>query len=235
MIEKNYWDIKWKEQKKCIPDSFNEYISEMGDLVKLNLITLKNIIDNYNFRNRLILDIGGGKGFNLKFLFDESNKKELFDLSKEAVEFSRNIGIDSKCLDIINADLSEYKNKYDVICLFEVIEHIHPLNNDTLVDKLHFLLKGNGILFVTTPNLVSITSRLKMLFGLKPNIFTVDPTHINPFRIKDIEKLFSRKFSKIYLNTTNIQLPIKKSKYITFPYKCNLGESIISVWAKNEI
>lgn len=63
-------------------------------------------------------------------------------------------------------DLSE-DEKYDLVVMLEVIEHL-PTSLPQVFQFLRSLLKENGILFIQTPNAVSLTKRLKMVKGINP-------------------------------------------------------------------
>lgn len=58
-------------------------------------------------------------------------------------------------------------DKYDLVVMLEVIEHL-PTSLPQIFKFLHSLLKKNGILFIQTPNAVSLTKRIKMLTGINP-------------------------------------------------------------------
>jgi len=63
-------------------------------------------------------------------------------------------------------DLPEHK-KYDLVVMLEVIEHL-PTSLPQIFAFLRSLLKKDGILFIQTPNAVSLTKRLKMALGINP-------------------------------------------------------------------
>ncbi len=63
-------------------------------------------------------------------------------------------------------ELSEAE-KYDLVIMLEVIEHL-PTSLPQVFHFLRSLLKKNGILFIQTPNAVSLTKRLKMVQGINP-------------------------------------------------------------------
>jgi len=54
-------------------------------------------------------------------------------------------------------------NYFDVVVAFEVIEH--TVDTDGFVSEIRRVLKRNGKLIISCPNLVSIWNRISMLFG----------------------------------------------------------------------
>ncbi len=78
---------------------------------------------------------------------------------------------------ILNGD-----NKFDAIAAIEIIEHLE--NPFRFVRECVKLLKPGGLLFVTTPNVEAVHSRLIFLYSGRLNAFgayeTVRPAHITP-------------------------------------------------------
>ena len=90
------------------------------------------------------------------------------DSSKLFVDFNRQNGIEVK--HGIVEDFDSYPRSFDAIALFHLIEHVEdPVG---FVQTLEPLLRQDGLLFVATPNLGSLTSKL---FGLSyPGYLTRD-------------------------------------------------------------
>lgn len=68
------------------------------------------------------------------------------------------------------------QSRYDCVLFLEVIEHIHR-NPIEVIDHLYSLLKDQGQLYLTTPNLMVLSNRYKMLFNKK-----LDQLHYPPFQ-----------------------------------------------------
>jgi predicted SAM-dependent methyltransferase len=58
-------------------------------------------------------------------------------------------------------------NRYNIIVLAEVIEHLH-VSPIIVLKSLWNILRDGGILFISTPNGVYFTKRIQMLFGKNP-------------------------------------------------------------------
>lgn len=57
-------------------------------------------------------------------------------------------------------------NQFDCVILGEVIEHVP--NPDFVLTEINRILKKNGYLIISTPNLVSWANRILVLFGIQP-------------------------------------------------------------------
>jgi 2-polyprenyl-3-methyl-5-hydroxy-6-metoxy-1,4-benzoquinol methylase len=84
------------------------------------------------------------------------------------------------------------KEKFDVIVAGEIIEHV--FDTDLFVKKINSMLKKNGLLIITTPNVASLPRRVMLLLGINPvleNRVMVDVTagHIRYFTFPELHKL----------------------------------------------
>lgn len=108
-----------------------------------NLFNL--VFKDYN-GNRSILEIGCGTGYQIPIL-KKSGAVEGFDINSNAVKIAVSNGYDVKVKDLENDNIGN--NEFEVICLFDVLEHIKDDNN--AIKKINFSLKNNGLLFLTVP------------------------------------------------------------------------------------
>ena len=88
-----------------------------------------------------------------------------WDISQEGVKQARAAGFDAHVVDITKG--VEESEKYDVILLLEVIEHV--VDTDQVIRNVHQLLRPNGLLVLSTPNLASWYNRIFLLFGMQPH------------------------------------------------------------------
>ena len=99
-----------------------------------------------------ILDIGCAYGPLLAAARDVGFRATGIDLSREAVEYCRRLG-----LDVLRGTLGDLISRrrlvprsYDIVCGFELIEHEHdPLE---FARNVYRLLKKDGILVLSTPD-----------------------------------------------------------------------------------
>ena len=98
--------------------------------------------------NAQILELGAGTGGNLKLLqsFGEVSAMELDDQARELA--SRKSGLSIMPGKLPN-DISFESNRFDVVCLFDVLEHVRE-DFETL-EAIKSLLKPNGRVLITVP------------------------------------------------------------------------------------
>ncbi len=98
----------------------------------------------------LFLDLGCNTGFAVEAARRLGFKATGYDLSEQAIELAR--GTYGKC-DFnygTAADAVSKGVRYDAVLCAEMIEHLTEL--ETLASALSFLVKPNGILYLTTPD-----------------------------------------------------------------------------------
>ena len=110
---------------------------------QLSLRWKYRIIRSYIQRGRL-LDIGGGKGDFVEFIYDKGWDVTLQD---NLVDLYKKKNSSSFVSDLIDLDPLA---KFDVITLWHSLEHIHDIKN--LFDNLSNLLIDSGILMIAVPN-----------------------------------------------------------------------------------
>lgn len=115
---------------------------------RLNLLNKNDFISN-------ILDVGPGHGF-FSYIVQKQipsyQRIDIVDISDTSLDMTKNIiGSDHGKINYFKTDIFEYEysEKYDLILLGEVIEHLD--NPSGILKKLSSLLTEKGILWVTTP------------------------------------------------------------------------------------
>jgi methionine biosynthesis protein MetW len=114
-----------------------------------------------------VLDIGCGDGTLLQVLKTMFPRVELYgcDISKEGLQRARKRGIHTKIVDV-NKGISYKDNSFDAIISHEVIEHV--LDPDFFLQESRRVLKKDGMLILTTPNLAAWYNRILFIFGVPP-------------------------------------------------------------------
>lgn len=146
------------------------------------------LIQKY-FKSGNVLDIGCGTGHFLNAL-----KNTGFDVKGiEPGENARTTAREYFNLDVNSEldDLDSSQNKFQVITMWHVLEHIYPLNN--YLEKITNLLMDNGILVIAVPNPESYDAEYYGEFWGAYDL----PRHIYHFTGSTISKL---------LNTHNFKL-----------------------------
>lgn len=106
--------------------------------------------------HRLAIDLGGGVGGWVKYLFDKSpgtfTELALGDASNVALLGARDVL--PKVVDLYQVDLMEthWKKRWDVIFLLDVIEHCP--DDVAIFNQAYESLKSGGLLIVSTPALM---------------------------------------------------------------------------------
>lgn len=112
-----------------------------------------------------ILEIGGGQMALLcKALFED--RCVVGDVSDRYVEPILKAGLEFVEFNLMNARAQSSDDEYDAIVLLEVVEHL-PLPAYVIFDRLKRLLKPNGFLFLTTPNLFRMRNLIRMALGIE--------------------------------------------------------------------
>jgi len=118
---------------------------------------LKNILHAYDHPR--ILDIGAGHGYLVKKLHEDGYEVVAGDLFPEYFRYDR---VECKKVDI-TAKLPFDDQSFDVILAVELMEHVH--DHETFFSEADRLLRKNGKLIFTTPNILSLKSRFRFLFS----------------------------------------------------------------------
>lgn len=113
-----------------------------------------------------VLDVGCGSG-DLGGTIKERFQSEIhgIEINPEAINNSKKRGILVKKADI--EDKWPYKDReFDVVTATEIIEHV--VNPDHFLREARRVLKKDGHIIITTPNLAAWFNRIIFLFGYQP-------------------------------------------------------------------
>lgn len=159
-----------------------------------------NFLKNYFTKKKLnILDIGCSTGFFLEACKDMGWDCEGLELNPSAVNFGRN-----RDLKIYQKELYNFKTKkkYDVITMFDVLEHL--TNPKKIILAAKKLLKKNGYIYVYVPNW-NCASRILMT---EKNCHFIWPTHhLTYFSPQTLENFFKKmNFKMINWETQGLDL-----------------------------
>ncbi len=137
-----------------------------------------------------ILEFGCGEGAFSQRLTDLGYIVDACDIDVSQVKAKPNSIIQ---IDLNKENLSDnFNSKYDCVVAMEIIEHIE--NPWKFMRDISSLLKGNGIVLISTPNVANFASRIRFLMrgnllGFeKENLYYGHITPITPFQL---ENLFS--------------------------------------------
>jgi SAM-dependent methyltransferase len=144
---------------------------------------LNYIIKNYFPINKSIkiLDIGCGYGGLLYFAQKLGYKNSFgFDISLSQVKISKLLKINNIILSSFENYFKNNNNKYDLIVMLDVIEHLEKKKIKLYFDKIKNSLTSNGRIIIHTNNSVS------PFFG---NVRYGDSTHQTAFTDNSLKKI----------------------------------------------
>jgi 2-polyprenyl-3-methyl-5-hydroxy-6-metoxy-1,4-benzoquinol methylase len=132
-----------------------------GDIERVNKIV------ELSGKGDKMLDIGCGVGLIGELVIKKGNTVYGLDLSKGAVKNAVKRGLKARTFDI-RKPLPYKNNFFDGIIMGEIIEHV--VDTDDFLQKAKRILRKDGYIIITTPNIASFGRRLMLLFGINPHI-----------------------------------------------------------------
>ncbi len=179
---------KYYESDKYIShtDGNKSIIDKVYKLVKNYTLKKKlKLINSFNTKSKTILDIGAGTGDFLSICKKNNwlvNGVEPSDNAKK-LAFDKGITLEN--------DINIYDEKFDIITMWHVLEHI--ANLEEYIIKLKSLLKENGVLVIAVPNYKSYDAKYYKEYWAAFDV----PRHLWHFSKSSIDKLFSKVDMKI--------------------------------------
>jgi 2-polyprenyl-3-methyl-5-hydroxy-6-metoxy-1,4-benzoquinol methylase len=116
---------------------------------------------------KTVLDIGSHDGSISVLIRANGNEVKALDVSTEAIALAKGKGLDAKAWDI-ERGLPYEDGSFDIVLMGEVIEHLFDVNG--VLDEVRRVLRKDGSLIVSTPNLASLGRRIFLLLGKNPFI-----------------------------------------------------------------
>jgi methionine biosynthesis protein MetW len=152
--------------KNLYSDLFkNKYFVTHKNRIKAVANLLKGVAKSKN----KLLDIGCGDGKITDFIKKTANSNlELYgiELVGKNVEKARARGINAKQCDISQGKIPYDKSFFDIVYAGEVLEHIY--DTDGLMSEINRVMKPNGILIITVPNIACWYNRIYLSLGFSP-------------------------------------------------------------------
>lgn len=144
-------------------------------------------LSKYLADGNTVLDIGCGNGRFLKYL-DTFGKYKLRGLEIDGDSAQRALKETKIELTISRLENAGFNvNSFDAITLFHVFEHLP--NQKEVLDIISNILKPNGVLVISFPNITSVQSKI-----FKGKWLHLDPPrHLFLFEPKEFKKIMSKK------------------------------------------
>jgi len=114
------------------------------------------------------LDVGCGDGSFASIVKGSTSGVDVYgiDVSAKAVKLASGKGINAFQVDLSREKIPVESDFFDAVFAGEVIEHV--FDTDLFLDEMFRVLKPQGHLILTTPNLASFYNRLALLVGYEP-------------------------------------------------------------------
>jgi len=189
------------------------HIRKMGPKDK----QIVDLLKRHGVNGKNCLDVGPGTGRWIKFLRQMGAKSiTAIDISDQAIDKCRPFCDEIKKNNIEKEKFNLNSNSFDIVISFEVLEHLY--------DPAHYLsemlrvMDDDALLIMSTPNMTSFISRIRMLLGELPVVVASDPTHVRFYRKKDIKDLFKKFNMHTTFVPTSISLnPLKPKSRLRIP------------------
>ena len=253
--ECNFQYLNPRIKSEIIFNSYEENEDETHILQdKLRYITFKKSIKKIirllkikEIKNKKFLDIGSASGICLKSIKDLGFQEEGYEPSKWMVNYGRiKYQVNLKSGTINDVDNN---NKYDLISLWDVLEHVTDLNST--LKKIKTLSKNQTILILNVPNIDSLACKImktKWPFYLNVHLYyfnrdTIESilnkydfsliNHFSHWQFLELGYLIKRakKYFKLFSTLEKI-LNFLKLSSIPVPY--NLGQTTFIFKKNNE-
>lgn len=157
--------------------------------------------------SRRILDIGCGEGYGTHYLAEFAKDIMGIDYDLAVIDYAKSkyqrINLKYAAIDI--KDLNNINDKFDVICCFQVIEHI--LDPVGFLSNVNNLLEDGSIFLCSTPN---------KLDASPGSDIPLNQFHVREYLYKDFKELLSTVFKGVEIfglqrsNELNFYRRIKK-------------------------
>jgi len=165
-----------------------------------------SILASFVGSGKTVLDIGCGEGILAKILEEKGNSVIGIDVSELAIDLARRNGVEAVLCDIENDSLP-FADKFDVIILSEVLEHL--IFPDKVLLRLQNYLKEEGYLILTFPNIAFYGYRLELLKGRFPKQHLYKSgEHIHHWSVPDFTEFAAKCCLKIVQLKANYSFPL---------------------------
>jgi len=116
-----------------------------------------------------VLDAGSAPGFTSIGLSKLGYEVVSLDINPEPY---REI-LERQKIEVVKANLEDQKiplpdQRFECVVFTEVMEHLHPYRTNFFMSEINRVMSKGGLLYLTTPNLASLSRRFRLLFGREP-------------------------------------------------------------------
>ncbi len=186
---------------------------------------------NFFNANPIVVDVGCGAssvGDSISSALGNSTVIGI-DLSHPALKTSLGRGISGVLADFDGLGLPIQSGSVDVVILNEIIEHV--VHTDELIDEIYRILKFDGVLLLSTPNLAAWFNRIALLLGVQPAFSEVSYRHVYGRPGSDVVghlRLFTLRSLKEFLVSNGFQIELVEGvTFASLPRSLHLLDSMI--------
>ena len=162
-------------------------LAEQKDVIRNEILSkiIKNIVKT---PHQNLLDVGCGNGHLLAPFVSLQNCYGV-DLEETSLLLAKSKGITTYCTNLEREAIPFEPNFFDLIICSEVIEHV--CNTDNLLNEINRVLKKNGYLILTFPNINQPISWLAQIFFDFPPMYSAryKSPHVRDFTLGIMKKI----------------------------------------------
>ena len=169
-----------------------------------------------NVDDKTVLDVGCGDGYGSAFLAGKAKFVQGVDYDSEAIlvaqkKYKANNLKYSK-MDALQLDFKD--REFDIVCSFQVIEHIPEEMILVYLSELKRVLRSNGMLCLSTLNLDRVMK--------SPKTYKKHPAHCKEFRLDELRDTLLKVFNEVTVYGLHLSprhyfyLRLKKSGIFNF-------------------
>jgi SAM-dependent methyltransferase len=173
-----------------------------------------------------VLDVGCGDGTVSRLFLEAGNHVLGVDIVPEFVNRAIKKGIEAKTADVTKDGLPFSEGEMNVIYAGAFIEHLY--DPEFFLRECHKVLTDTGILILSTPNIASLTGRLRMLLGQGPKFYTSAlgwefGGHIRIFTSGTLRRLLEENSFAVEEMTANV-VSFIPTRLTRWPWSVRLGK-----------
>jgi len=151
--------------RKFYSNIFNKKADMYYKIQKKKISIVLNLLEKHE--KGKVLDIGCGDGLISSLIANATGAKVYgVDISREAVSKAMKNGIIAKVMNVDEDEFPFEKDSFDAVFCGDLLEHLY--DTEKLLENVRQILKPNGYLIISVPNIASWYNRGFLLLGFMP-------------------------------------------------------------------
>ena len=176
-----------------------------NSLTKKSYLQVLNLLESFGGGNK-ILDVGCGNGSFVDAAMEQGYEVKGIELSQTAVDIAQAFNLPVQNIDFFSCEIEV--SSYDVLSMFEVIEHLpEPV---LFLKRAEQVVKPGGLIYLTTPNFKSLEQRV---LGKNWSVFHRE--HLTYFTPRTLIKTIS--------SNTNLEVLHVETRNLSAEFIATLG------------